>query len=220
MVLAGDRPGQVVARVSGDGVDDGVRVPDPGCSDMAFQEHGTDGHGEQVGNDVFHGVGIGGGEGHWCRPLVVHLVKALVEEPVVQQRMGVVEGHLANQQEHGELPQDCAQRWKRPQAVFTLWAIHAESDEVAKMTGYQAHHQIVEEHLPDHVIVLHPVDGLIGSLLSFVFPQSLGRQCHIHDGVEPRIGKVKDSGQYVCGKDPVNVRIGTISGKNVIPNIL
>ena len=52
---------------------------------MAFQEHGSNCHGKQVGNDVLHRVGVGGGEGHWCCPLVVHLVDVLVDGLVMQE---------------------------------------------------------------------------------------------------------------------------------------
>ena len=42
MIFAGYHPGKVVARVSGNGVDDGVGVPHPGCCDMQFQQHDSE----------------------------------------------------------------------------------------------------------------------------------------------------------------------------------
>ena len=44
---------------------------------MALEEHGGDGHGENVGEDVLDGVGVGGGQGHRRSPLVVLLVDPL-----------------------------------------------------------------------------------------------------------------------------------------------
>ena len=50
---------------------------------MTLEEHGGDCHGEDVGDDVLDGVGVGGGQGHRRRPLVVLLVDPLQGEGVI-----------------------------------------------------------------------------------------------------------------------------------------
>ena len=47
---------------------------------MTLEEHGGDGHGEDVGDDVLNGVGVGGGQGHRRSPFVVLLVDPLQGE--------------------------------------------------------------------------------------------------------------------------------------------
>ena len=78
--LAGEEPGQVVPRVDGQGVDEDVRVPEPHRRHVAPQQQRPDGGGQQVGDHVLRRVRVRGGEGHGRRPLVVHLVNALIRD--------------------------------------------------------------------------------------------------------------------------------------------
>ena len=52
-------------------------------NDVTLEEHGGDGHGQDVGDDVLNGVGVGGGEGNRRGPLVVLLVDPLQGEGVI-----------------------------------------------------------------------------------------------------------------------------------------
>ena len=58
---------------------------------MTLEDHWRHGHGQDVGDDVLDWVGVGGGQGHGRRPLVVLLVDALVEVLLVHQPVRVVE---------------------------------------------------------------------------------------------------------------------------------
>ena len=84
----------MVAGVGDQRVDDQARVPGDLNDDVALEEHRRDGHRKDVGDDVLDGVGVGGRQGHGRRPLVVLLVDALVEVPLVHQSVGVVEQQL------------------------------------------------------------------------------------------------------------------------------
>ena len=49
-------------------------------NDVTLEEHGGHGHGQDVGDDVLDGVGVGGGQRHRGSPLVVLFVDPLQGE--------------------------------------------------------------------------------------------------------------------------------------------
>jgi len=76
--------GKCVVRVHGHGAEVDVGDVHPDGERVRAQQDGPQTHRQHVGENVFDWVRVGGRNGQGSRPLVVFLVEALVEPPVVQ----------------------------------------------------------------------------------------------------------------------------------------
>ena len=65
--------------------DESVHLPDPHDWERHVGEDGSDGGGEDAGEEVLDGVGVDGGGGDGRGPLVVLLVDVLVQRLVVEE---------------------------------------------------------------------------------------------------------------------------------------
>ena len=92
--LRGGEEGQVVAGVSVGRPHQGQNVPGPGSEEVAAHQQRPQGDGQEVGEDVLQGVSVESCQGHGGSPLVVDLVKALVQQLAVQHEVRVVKPTL------------------------------------------------------------------------------------------------------------------------------
>ena len=83
----------MIAAVGDGGRGQGQAEPEEGQADVRAHEEGPHERRQQVGQDVFQGVGVDGADTDGCLVLVVDLVDVLVEVRVVEEP-GKVELHV------------------------------------------------------------------------------------------------------------------------------
>lgn len=103
---------------------------------------------------------------NWGCPLVMLLVDPLIDHPVVQQAVGIIESDLLHNYEYSQLQKDPMERGQ-----FSNWGKSSGRHcTVTEERKGHSHQELIDQHSLDHMKQTLSVHWFISLWLHFVFP--------------------------------------------------
>jgi len=152
-----------------------------------------------------------------CRPLVVLLVDILVQRPVVQQSVGIVEHDLLQDHKDGHIPQRSPEGGQHPDVLAIFCSVYHLVDCPA---GQKVDHRQIEQHHLDSSPEPGQIHWLILAGLYLVLAQESRSIRDVHQGEDAGVEPVHCEDDHGAAHHPEAPRILAHGVQQPAPSIL